>query len=177
MCVLVDSCKEILRRIYPRIANLQEQVQLTCWSEHHLVPQDLLNVLPFGRPFGTISFYQYIDYQLVDILTAARHCTTYWLLSHVHNFDQTPITQLSLFYNETFLWHYSVPSIRQEIITQIQAGHQIRFLSRFHVSETKVKVEFNKIRLQTVPSGDFTSSGLYQFIYTDERVLSYQWSC
>ena len=172
----MDPREEILRHIYPRIANLQEQVQLTCWSEHHLVPQDLLDVLPFGQPFGAISFYWYIDYQLVDILTAARRCTAYWLLSHAHNFDQTPITQLSLFYDETFFWHYFIPSIQQEIITQIQAGHRIRFLSRFYVSEDKVKVEFNKIQLQTVPSGDFTSSRLYQFIYTDKRVLTYQWS-
>ena len=114
----MDPQEEILRCIYPRIANLQEQVQLTCWSEHHLVPQDLLDVLPFGCPFRAISFYWYIDYQLVDILTAARHCTAYWLLSRAHNFDQTPVTQLSLFYDETFFWHYFVPSIWQEIITQ-----------------------------------------------------------
>ena len=164
----MDPHEEILRHIYPRIANLQEQVQLTCWSEHHLVPQDLLDVLPFGYPFGAISFYRYIDYQLVDILTAARRCTAYWLLSCAHNFDQTPITQLSLFYDETFFWHYFILSIQQEIITQIQARHRIRFLSRFYVSETQVEVEFNKIHLQTVPSGDFTSSRLYQFIYTDE---------
>ena len=117
----MDPHEEILRRIYPRIANLQEQVQLTCWSKHHLVPQDLLDILPFGRPFGAISFYRYIDYQLVDILTAARRCTAYWLLSHTHNFNQTPVTQLSLFYDKTFFWHYFIPSIRQEIITQIQA--------------------------------------------------------
>ena len=36
------------------------------------------------------------------------------------------------------------------------------------MSEAKVEVEFNKIQLQTVPSGDFTLSGLYQFIYTDD---------
>ena len=69
----MDPYEEILRRIYPRIANLQEQVQLMCWSEHHLVPQDLLDILPFGRPFGAISFYQYIDYQLIDILTVKVH--------------------------------------------------------------------------------------------------------
>ena len=172
----MDPCEEILRQVYPRIANLQKQVQLTCWSEHHLVLQDLLDILSFGCPLGAIGFYCYIDYQCADILTAARRCIAYWLLSHAHNFDQTPVTQLSLFYDKTFLWHYYVPSIWQEIITQIQAGHQIRFLSRFFMSETKVEVEFNEIQLQTVPSRDFTSSGLYQFIYTDEQVLSYQWS-
>jgi len=35
---------------------------------------------------------------------------------------------------------------------QIQAGHRIRFLSRFFMLETKVEVEFNEIRLQTNPS-------------------------
>ena len=79
----MDPREEILRQVYPRIANLQEQVQLTYWSEHHLVPQDLLDVLPFGHPFRAIGFYHYIDYQLADILTAARCCTAYWLLTHV----------------------------------------------------------------------------------------------
>jgi len=168
--------KEILRQTYSRIANLQEQVQLTYWSEHHLVPQDLLDILPFGRLFSAQRFYHYIDYQLVDILNAAQRCTAYWSLSGAHNFDQSPATQISLFYNETFLWHYFVPLVRPEIIMQIQAGHRIRFLSRFFMSEAKVEVEFNEIRLQTVPSGDFTSTGLYQFIYSDERILTYRWN-
>ena len=128
-----------------------------------MVPQDLLDILPFGCPFGAISFYRYIDYQLVDILTAARWCTAYWLLSHAHNFDQTPITQLSLFYDETFFWHYFVPSIRQEIITQIQAGHRIRFLSRFYVLEDKVelnltKFDFKQSQVEISLQADSTSS-------------------
>jgi len=159
--------KEILRQTYSRIANLQEQVQLTYWSEHHLVPQDLLDILPFSCLFSTIRFSHYIDYQLADLLTAARCCTAYWQLLGTHNFNQSPATQISLFYNETFFWHYFIPSVWLEIVTQIQSGHRIRFLSRIFVSETKVEVEFNKIQLQTVPNGDFTSSGLYQFIYTN----------
>ena len=136
---------ELLNSTYPRIANLQEQVQLTYWSEHHLVPQDLLDFLPFGRPLGAISFYRYLDYQLSDLLSAARHCTAYWQLLDAHNFDQSPVTQITLFYNETFFWHYQVPLVQQEIITQIQARHRIRFLSRFFMSEAKVEVEFNQI--------------------------------
>ena len=168
--------EEILRQTYPRIANLQEQVQLTYWSEHHLVPQDLLDILPFGRLFSAQRFYHYIDFQLVDLLSAARRCTAYWQLSGAHNFDQSPATQISLFYDETFLWHYFVPSHRPEIVTQIQAGHRIRFLSRFFVSETKVEVEFNEIRLQTNPSGEFTPANLYQIVYSDERILMYHWN-
>jgi len=168
--------EEILRQTYSRVANLQEQVQLTYWSEHHLVPQDLLDILPFGRLFSAQRFYHYLDYQLVDILNAARHCTAYWQLSGAHNFDQSPATQISLFHNETFLWHYFVLSHRPEIITQIQAGHRIRFLSRFHVSETQVEVEFNEIRLQTNPSGEFTPTNLYQIVYSDERILTYRWN-
>jgi len=168
--------EEILRQTYPRIANLQEQVQLTYWSEHHLVPQDLLDILPFGRLFSAQRFYYYIDFQLVDLLSAARRCTAYWQLSGAYNLDQSPATQISLFYNETFLWHYFVPSHRPEIVTQIQAGHRIRFLSRFFVSETKVEVEFNEIRLQTNPSGEFTPANLYQIVYSDERILTYHWN-
>ena len=59
---------------------------------------------------------------------------------------------------------------------QIQARHRIRFLSRFFMSETKVEVEFNEIRLQTNPSREFTSTNLYQFIYSNERILTYQWN-
>ena len=165
---------ELLNSAYPRIANLQEQVQLTYWSEHHLVPQDLLDLLPFGRPLGAIGFYRYLDYQLSNLLSAARRCIAYWQLSDARNFDQSPGTQIALFYDKTFFWHYQVPSVQQEIITQIQAGHRIRFLSRFFVSEAKVKVEFNKIRLQTILSGDFTATGLYQLIYTDDRILTHQ---
>jgi len=168
--------EELLRQTYPRIADLQEQVQLTYWSEHHLVPQDLLDILPFGRLFSAQSFYRYIDFQLVDLLSAARRCTAYWQLSGAHNFDQSPATQISLFYDETFLWHYFVPSHRPEIITQIQAGHRIRFLSRFFVSEAKVEVEFNEIRLQTNTSGEFNPDNLYQIVYSDERILTYHWN-
>jgi len=142
---VADFHEEILRQTYSRIANLQEQVQLTYWSEHHLVPQDLLDILPFGRLFSATCFYHYIDFQLVDILNIARRCTAYWLLSGVYNFNQSLATQISLFYNKTFFWHYSIPLVRSEIITQIQAGHRIRFLSRFFVLETKVEVEFNEI--------------------------------
>ena len=164
----MNFCEEILRQTYSRIANLQEQVQLTYWSKHHLVPQDLLDILPFGRPFSAICFYHYIDYQLVDLLSAARCCTTYWQLSGAHNFNQSLATQISLFYNKTFFWHYFVPSVWPEIITQIQSRHRIRFLSRFFMSETKVEIEFNEIQLQIVTSRNFTSNELYQFIYTND---------
>jgi len=141
-----------------------------------LVPQDLLDILHFGRLFSAQSFYRYIDFQLVDLLSAARRCTAYWQLSGAHNFNQSPATQISLFYNETFLWHYFVPSHRPEVITQIQAGHRIRFLSRFFVSEAKVEVEFNEIRLQTNTSGEFDPAQLYQIVYSDERILTYHWN-
>jgi len=137
--------KEILRQTYSRITNLQEQVQLTYWSEYHLVPQDLLDILPFSHPFSAICFYHYINYQLVNLLSAARCCTAYWQLSGTHNFDQSPATQISLFYNKTFFWHYFILLVWPEIITQIQSGHRIRFLSRFFMSETKVEIEFNEI--------------------------------
>ena len=68
---VANFCEEILRQTYLRIANLQEQVQLTYWSEHHLVPQDLLDILPFGRLFSATHFYHYINFQLVDILNVA----------------------------------------------------------------------------------------------------------
>jgi len=44
------------------------------------------------------------------------------------------------------------------------------------VSEAKVEVEFNEIRLQTNTSGEFTPDNLYQIVYSDERILTYHWN-
>ena len=46
---------------------------------------------------------------------------TYWHLSNITQFDGTPVLEQSLFYNDTFLWHYSAPSYWEEIRLQIRS--------------------------------------------------------
>jgi len=94
----------------------------------------------------------------------------YWRLSGVVQYNSTPIDQVSLFYNETFLWHYCAPSYREEIHSQIQSGHRVRFLSQFLLSQTEIEVEFSKIRLQTEFIDDF------QFVYTDSNTYQYKFA-
>ena len=129
----------------PPIADLQDQVQLTYWSDHYFIAQSLLDQLPFGEILGSYHFYQYIDYQLPSLLEAARRNLLYWTLADICQYNRTPADQISLFYNETYLWHYSVPAFQKDIIAQIQQENRVRFLSQFLLSQTQVEVEFNKI--------------------------------
>src|SRR5260221_13502324 len=52
-----------------------------------------------------------------------------------------------LFFDETFFWHYYVPAKAQEIKDNLHNGLRVRFLSRFHLSQTQIEVEFNEVRL------------------------------
>jgi len=122
-------CKEFLRELALNLVNLRNQVQLTYWSEQHFITQELLNLLPFGEILSNIRFYSYVDYSLDELVSKANSTLLYWRLSGVTQYDGTPIDQLSLFYDKTFLWHYSTPLYQEEIRSQIQLGHRVRFLS------------------------------------------------
>ena len=76
--------------------------------------------------------------------------------------------QLSLFHNNTFLWHYSVPPWRQEILLHIQQGNRIRFLSHFYLSQAKIELEFSEIRL-------INYSGEPELVYSDSKDYMYHW--
>ena len=76
------------------------------------------------------------------------------------------VTQLALFHDETFLWHYSVPRQRQEILYQIRNGNRVRFLSWFFLSQTKIELEFSEIRLLSIGE---------QLVYTDSKEYTYDW--
>ena len=137
--------KEFLREAGFNLTDLRNQVQLTYWSEQHFITQGLIELLPFGEILSDIRFYSYIDYSLDELISKANQTLLYWRLSGITQYDGTAVTQLSLFYDETFLWHYSAPSYREEIHSQIQSGHRVRFLSRFLLSQTEIEVEFNEI--------------------------------
>jgi len=137
--------EEFLREASFNLTDLRTQIQLTYWSEQHFVTQSLIELLPFGEILSDIRFYSYIDYSLDELISKANQTLLYWRLSGITQYDGTAVTQLSLFYDETFLWHYSAPSYWEEIRSQIQSGHRVRFLSRFLLSQTEIEVEFNKI--------------------------------
>ena len=88
------------------------------------------------------------------------------MLIRVHQYNRSLVDQLALFYDETFLWHYSVPLKRQEILYQICNRNRVRFLSWFFLSQAKIELEFSEIRLLT--SGD-------QLVYTDSKEYTYSW--
>jgi len=162
--------EEFLREASFNLADLRTQVQLTYWSEQHFITQGLLKLLPFGEILSDICFYSYVDYSLDELVSKANSMLLYWRLSGVVQYDRTPLDQLSLFYNETFLWHYSMPSYWEEIHSQIQLGHRVRFLSQFLLSQTEIEVEFNKIRLQTNFDDHF------QFVYTNSNTYQYKFA-
>jgi len=161
---------EFLREAGFNLTNLRNQVQLTYWSEQHFITQSLIELLPFGEIISNIRFYSYIDYSLDKLISKANQTLLYWRLSGITQYDGTPVTQLSLFYDETFLWHYSVPSCWEEIHLQLQLGHRVRFLSRFLLLQTEIEVEFNEIRLQTNFNNNF------QFVYTDSNTYQYKFA-
>ena len=120
---------EFIRENFQDLVDLRTQVQLTYWSEQHFVTKPLLDKLPFGEILSHTQFYSYVDYTLDELLGAANNTLLYWRLSNVTQFDGTPVTELSLFYDDTFLWHYSAPSYWEEIRSQIRFGRRVRFLS------------------------------------------------
>lgn len=137
------------------------------WSEQHLVTQDLLRLLPFGRVFSATAFYHFTDFRLGELITEANRNFHLWELTGISQYNGSPVNQIALFYDKTFLWHYNVPPQREEIISQIQRGSRVRFLSRFFLSQTQVELEFSEIRLQS------TEEGTYRFVYTDSKEYTY----
>jgi len=106
---------EFIRENFQDLVDLRTQVQLTYWSEQHFVTKPLLDKLPFGEILSHTRFYSYVDYTLNELLGAANNILLYWRLSNVTQFNGTPITELSPFYDDTFLWHYSTLSYWEEI--------------------------------------------------------------
>jgi len=165
-----EICEEFLREAGFNLTDLRNQIQLTYWSEQHFITKELLDLISFGEILSDIHFYSYIDYSLNKLISKANQTLLFWRLSGVTQYDGSPLDQLSLFYNETFLWHYSAPSYWEEICSQLQSGHRVRFLSRFLLSQTEIEVEFNEIQLQTNFDDNF------QFVYTDSNTYQYKFA-
>jgi len=153
----------------PSVVDLRNQVHISYWSDHHLISRPLLNHLPFGRSLGPTTFYHYIDYQFDNLLIKARRNLLYWAISGARHFNHTPVSQTTLFFDETFFWHYYIPVRTREITEAILQGNRVRFLSWFLLSQTQVELEFNKIRLRTTNSGT-------QLVYCHSKEYTYKWN-
>jgi hypothetical protein len=162
--------QQLVEDYFPLIQDLRTQVQVALWSDHHLVTKSLFDLLPFGRTLGPDTFYSYVDHQLPNVIEQARRNLLYWSLSGARQFGGFPAQDISVFYDDTFLWHYYVPAKAQEIRETLQNGHRVRFLSRFYLSQTKVEVEFNEIRLST------EVNAIPVFVYTDSKDYCHTWS-
>jgi len=106
---------EFIREIFQNLIDLQTQVQLTYWSKQHFITKELLDQLSFGEILSHTQFYSYVDYSLDALIGPANNTLLYWCLSNVTQFDGTPVSEICLFYDETFLWHYSAPLYQEEI--------------------------------------------------------------
>jgi hypothetical protein len=167
----ISRIREILTRNYfPTTIDLRIQTHIAVWSDHYFITKSLFELLPFGRTLPPTTFYQYIDYQLPNLVEQASNNLLYWSISGTQHFTGEPASQLTLFHDDTFLWHYYVPAKYQEITQSLYNGHRIRFLSRFHLSETQIEVEFNEIRLLENP-GERP-----QLVYTDSKEYTYKWT-
>ena len=69
---LSQELQQVVREQFPQVTDLRNQVHLTYWSEQHLVTQELLCQLPFGRILSATTFYHYMDFQLEELVTVAR---------------------------------------------------------------------------------------------------------
>jgi hypothetical protein len=166
---LSEEQQQVVREQFPQVMDLRNQVHLTYWSEQHLITQDLLRQLPFGRILSTTTFYRYTDFQLEELVTTARRNFVLWALIGIRQYNGSLVDQIALFHDDTFLWHYSVPPNHETIITQIQGGNRIRFLSRFYLLQAKIELECSEIQLLSI-------SGIApQLIYTDSKKYTYNW--
>ena len=140
------------------------------WSDHFLITKPLFDLLPFGWTLSPTTFYQYIDYQLPNLAEQASNNLLFWSISGAQHFNRETATQITLFHDDTFLWHYYVPAKHQEITQSLRNRHWIWFLSRFHLSETQVEVEFNEIWLLENPREQ------PRLVYTDSKEYTYKWT-
>ena len=170
MSALSQLRELIVQQQFPNIIDLRTQVHISLWSDINQVPKTLIDLLPFGQTLHPLRFYSFIDYQLDDLVDAASNTLLYWSLAGIQQFNGEPATQITLFFDDTFFWHYVIPAKEPEILETLQNGNRVRFLSRFCLSETQIELEFNEIRYITNP---FAPA---QLVYTDSKEYTYKWS-
>jgi hypothetical protein len=120
----ISCIREIItERYFPTIIDLQIQTHIAVWNDHFLITKPLFDLLSFGQTLSSMTFYQYIDYQLPNLVEQASNNLLFWSTSETRHFNGEIATQLTLFYDDTFLWHYYVPAKHQEIMQSLYNGH------------------------------------------------------
>jgi hypothetical protein len=105
----LSQVREILSRNYfLATVDLQTQTHITMWSDHYFKTKPLFKLLPFGHTLPPVTFYQYIDYQLPNLVKQASNNLLYWSILGTQHFTKQTATQLTLFFDDTFLWHYYI---------------------------------------------------------------------
>ena len=160
--------EQIIRDYFSHVIDLCTQVQLSSWSEHQLIPRPLLALLPFGRTLDPVQFDQYLVWVLPEIVEASQRSLLYWTIISDQDSRNLLDEQVTIFFDETFFWHYYISAKIEEIIQSIQDGNRVRFLSRFHLLQTQIELEFNEIQLLTTEPP--------QLVYTDCEERIYSWS-
>ena len=107
----ISRIREIItERYFPTTIDLRIQTFIAVWSDHFLITKPLFDLLLFSRTLSPTTFYQYIDYQLPNLAEQASNNLLYWSTSEMRHFNGEIATQLTLFHDNTFLWHYYVPA-------------------------------------------------------------------
>jgi hypothetical protein len=78
----LSQVREILERNYfPTTIDLRIQTHIAVWSDHYFITKPLFDLLPFGQTLAPVTFYQYIDYQLPNLVEQASNNLLYWNIS------------------------------------------------------------------------------------------------
>jgi hypothetical protein len=60
-----------------------------------------------------------MNFQLEELVAAARRSFVLWVLIGICQYNGSLVDQIALFYDNTFLWHYSILPNCETIIMQI----------------------------------------------------------
>jgi hypothetical protein len=84
----ISHIREILSNNYfPTTVDLQIQTHIAMWSDHFFITKPLFDLLPFGRTLSPTTFYQYIDYQLLNPAEQASNNLLFWSISGTQHFN------------------------------------------------------------------------------------------
>ena len=159
------------------IVNTTFDHQLDNWSSCQQVVRSLRNLLPFGRHLEQWELDTFISSSLVPLVAAAREQLLYWHLTQATNDLNDPIDLLILTEEPRLFWEESVPPFSGEIRNNLHNANRVHYLTQFLLSNQKIEVTFNEIRLVNSPVAGtgLTFNLREELVATDGIELSYKW--
>ena len=149
--------------------DLENDPEITCWSDYVIVTGILRNLLPFGRILVGNAAPNF-PYLVPGFLNAARRQLYYWRLADATTPNNEPVEILVLSENCNNFWGTVVPSERSRIVDHLLSGSPIYFLTKFFLSYTEVQLAFHEICL--IHPNPPNTSGL---VITDGVVHTHRW--